>query len=94
MFYDSMSGQYFRSSFEAVDSAITKISKRLIKEDVTYNELLYEFGANQTQMFNRLGWVMGDEPYIRKTNITVNGEAVTTIDADPDQLIQAAQRSY
>lgn len=94
MFYDSMSGQYFRSSFEAVDSAITKISKRLIKEDVTYNELLYEFGANQTPMFNKVGWIMGDEPYIRKTNITVNGEAITTIDADPDQLIQAAQRSY
>ena len=37
---------------------------------------------------------MGEDPCIRKTNITVNGEAITTIDADPDELIKAAQISY
>lgn len=94
MFYDTMSGQYFRSSFESVDEAIFKIRNRLLREDVCYNELLYEFGANQTPMFNRVGWLMGADPCIRKTNITVNGEAITTIDADPDELIKAAQISY
>ena len=94
MFYDSMSGQYFRSSFESVNNAIYEIRNKLLKEDVCYNELLYEFGANQTPIFNRVGWLMGTDPCIRQTNITVNGEAITTIDADPDELIKAAQRSY
>lgn len=57
LFIDSISGQPFRSSVDAIRQAEGRLLKNMINNDyVSLNDLYYELGLNQTSKFDDLGW--------------------------------------
>ena len=80
-FHDSMTGQYFRSTYEEVDKAFMRLNKKIDNEMyVQKNEFLLSLGEPASKDYEGLGWEMGEEVDCRKTNMTFNGEIMTDIE--------------
>lgn len=62
LFYDSLSGRYFRSSTNAVDRAINNINKSMLSEHyITVNEFYNELGIPTVGAGSLIGWVLEKE---------------------------------
>lgn len=62
LFYDSLSGRYFRSSTNAVDRAINSINKSMLTEHyITVNEFYNELGIPTVGAGSLIGWVLEKE---------------------------------
>lgn len=80
LFFDSMTGQYFRSSFEEVHRVINEINARINAEYyVQNNELILSWGETPCKTFEKLTWSSGEQIDVRESNATINGEAVTSL---------------
>lgn len=61
LFYDTVSGRYFKSTVDEVRKAEKKISERLPVESwVTLNEFYYEIGISNIKLGDELGFNVGD----------------------------------
>lgn len=57
LFFDSLSGRYFKSSMNAIERAVNIINKKMISEDyVTLNDLYGEIGLPTVEVGCMLGW--------------------------------------
>jgi hypothetical protein len=55
---DGQSGQYFRSSIEAIKAAVNRANAMLIQQEVlTLNDLYYELGLDSIPLAEDKGWV-------------------------------------
>lgn len=80
LFFDTMTGQYFRSSFEEVHRVVNEINARINSEYyVQNNELIVSWGETPCKTFESLVWSSGEQIDLRETNSTVNGEEVTAL---------------
>lgn len=81
LFFDTMTGQYFRSSFEAVHRTINDINAAINREyHVQFNELIYDWGEMPCKTFEKMYWEPGDQIYVRETTSTINGQEVTALE--------------
>lgn len=83
LFYDSLSGRYFRSSTNAVDRAINNINKSMLSEHyITVNEFYNELGIPTIGAGSLIGWVlekeMADISY--DSDIDKNGEPYVVLE--------------
>lgn len=61
LFYDSISGRYFKSNVEAVKKAENLLNRNMLRDDcITLNELYYELGLDGTSLGDTLGWRASD----------------------------------
>lgn len=61
LFYDSLSGRYFKSSVETVRKAENQFNRTILSQDyATLNDLYYELGLSNTVLGDTLGWNMSD----------------------------------
>lgn len=80
LFFDGMTGQYFRSSFEEVHRVINDINARINSEYyVQNNELIVSWGETPNKTFEKLTWSPGEQIEVHETNSTINGEEVTAL---------------
>jgi arginine exporter protein ArgO len=94
---DYLSGQYFRSSIEAVKAAVNKANAILIQQDtITLNEFYYELGLDDIPLGEDKGWVYEyDGPiemhYIycafTPDGIKESGELLDLVDANEPCLV-------
>lgn len=83
LFFDAMTGQYFRSSFEAVHKTVNDINAAINSEYyVQANELISDWGEMPCKAFERLYWSTGEQVYVRETTCTMNGQEVTCLEYD------------
>lgn len=59
LFYDSLTGRYFRSSMNAVERAVNNVNKMMRSEDyITVNTLFTEIGLPAVDIGDLLGWTI------------------------------------
>ena len=81
LFFDAMTGQYFRSSFEAVHRTVNDINAAINRElYVQANALITDWGETPCKMFEKLYWETGEQIYPRETTCTINGQEVTCLE--------------
>lgn len=57
LFYESISGRYFTSDIEKIKSIQNKLNQMMNQgDDISLNEVFYEFGLRQTDLGNDLGF--------------------------------------
>lgn len=62
LFYDTLSGRYFRSSVNSVDRAINNINKMMLTEHyITINEFYNELGIPTIGAGSLIGWIIDRE---------------------------------
>lgn len=83
LFFDAMTGQYFRSSFESVHRTINDINAAINRElYVQANALVTDWGETPCKIFEKMYWETGEQVYVRETNCTINGQEVTCLEYD------------
>lgn len=84
LFFDAMTGQYFRSSFEAVHRTVNEINAMINRElYVQANLLIIEWGETPNKTFEKMYWETGEQIEVRETTMTLNGQEVTCLEYDP-----------
>lgn len=87
LFFDAMTGQYFRSSFEAVHRTVNNINAMINRElYVQTNLLIIEWGEIPTKTFEKMYWETGEQIEVRETTMTLNGQEVTCLEYDPGHM--------
>lgn len=83
LFFDAMTGQYFRSSFEAVHRAVNDVNAAINRElYVQANVLITEWGEIPCKTFEKMYWETGEQVYLRETTMTMHGQEVTCLEYD------------
>ena len=61
LFYDTMSGRYFKSNIESIRKAVNDLNSRMMNEMyVSLNDFYYEIGLRQTDLGDEMGWNLDD----------------------------------
>lgn len=83
LFYDGLTGRYFRSDMQAIRAAVNDVNEVLLDQDyVELNDLYYRWGLETVDIGEELGWnhIMGDKVDIVPTSkITKWGEPCIVI---------------
>ena len=83
--YDILSGRYFRSDKNKIDSAVNIINERLLDQTyVSLNDFYYEIGLSSTKLGNELGW-SSDKGLIRvdfSSQLAEDGTPCLVVDYD------------
>lgn len=63
LFFESYTGQYFRSDIESVRRAINDFNRDVQNRDYcSFNELLFALGLEQCELGEKFGWSSEDDP--------------------------------
>jgi len=83
LFYDSISGRYFKSNIEHIRRTVNTLNTQIINQSfVALDELYYEIGLKPTKISNDVGWNL-DTGLIELsfgTCLTDSGEACIVLD--------------
>lgn len=61
LFYETVTGRYFKSDIEVVRRIINELNKDLLSDmTITLNELFYSLNLDPTSVGDYLGWVIDD----------------------------------
>lgn len=83
LFYDSLTGRYFRSSSNAVDQSINYVNKQMLSENMVYlNDLYSELDIPAVDVGNILGWD------ISKSMIEIKYDSSIEVDGQPYVIIE------
>lgn len=83
LFYDSLTGRYFRSSMNAVERAINIVNKRMRSEDyVTVNNLYNEIGLGSIEIGDLLGWS------IDRDDVEITYDSGIEVDGQPYVIVE------
>ena len=83
LFYESLTGRYFRSSMNAIERAVNNMNKTMRSEDcVTVNNFLNEIGLPSVDVGCLLGWT------IDKDDIDVTYESAIEVDGEPYVIVE------
>lgn len=83
LFYDSLTGRYFRSSVNAVERAVNIINKRMRSEDyITVNNLYNEIGLGSIEIGDLLGWS------IDRDDVEITYDSGIEVDGQPYVIVE------
>lgn len=75
LFYDSLSGRYFKSTADKVRRAENKLNKQLRQEMwISLNDLYYELGIPSSKLGDEMGWNIDEEIDIYFNSIVAPGD--------------------
>ena len=83
LFYDSLTGRYFRSSMNAVERAVNNVNKMMRSEDyVTVNTLFNEIGLPSVEIGDLLGW------NIDRDDVDITYDSGIEVDGQPYVIVE------